>query len=508
MKNKIFKSLIVFNILYMVSCRSTDHENTLAKGGIAAVKINLLGSDYQSAIRNNPQAQMHTAFVNPSTVMVAKLNEAIPTRSVAGESIGNNVRFRVIVYKSNDDTYEKHQDYVVGQLAQPMMLEGGQKYNIITYSYGSTSALPEISNEEKSSLTNAVIQYDDNNRDLMYQKISDFIPDGSNVNNNTLDIKLRHKLNKITTTITLNSTITAINNAILGPHYSDGTFSLSSGIMNGRQTVGNQNLTFSGLPATSITSDPVFLNADTGENKLGSFSANLTIDGNVLPLSFPNSFRIMPGYINQLSIDFSKCGAYTAPGVFKEFMCQNLGATPGVNPFSPEPGNHGAKYQWGAKTGESGYYISQDEDQANTGEIAGWNLTSKADGTWSDTSKTPEDPCDAGYRVPTRTDWLGVGENNTIVYEGSWANDNNYTSAIYIVSPSSGLRTLMLPASGYRNTDDSSRLYYRGSHGYYWSSSSAGDPDSYALLFDNGGQPPYLQPTYRVDGLAVRCIKQ
>ena len=31
-------------------------------------------------------------------------------------------------------------------------------------------------------------------------------------------------------------------------------------------------------------------------------------------------------------------------------MCQNLGATSGINPFSPEAGNHGAKYQWGAKT--------------------------------------------------------------------------------------------------------------------------------------------------------------
>ncbi|WP_454060321.1 hypothetical protein [Elizabethkingia ursingii] len=507
MKNKIFKSVIVFNLLCMVSCRSTDHENTLVKGGVTAVKFNLLGSDYQSVNRSNPQSQTHTTFVNPSTVMVAKLNAAIPTRSVAGESIGNGVQFRVIAYKSDDDTYYAHQDYIVGQFAQPMMLEGGQQYNIITYSYGSTSVLPAMSDDDKSkTLTNAIIQYDDNNRDLMYQKISGFIPSGNDVN--YLDITLRHKLNKITTTITLNSTITAINNAILGPHYSDGTFSLSSGIMDGRQTVGNQNLTFSGLPATSAISDPVFLNADTKGSNEGSFSANLTIDGNVLPLSFPDSFRITPGYINQLSIDFSKCGAYTAPGVFREFMCQNLGATPGVNPFSPEAGNHGAKYQWGAKTGEDGYYISQDDDQANTGEIAGWNLEGKADGTWSDTSKTPEDPCDDGYRVPTRTEWLGVGENNDIVYEGTWANDNNYTSAMYIVSLSSGLRTLMLPASGYRNTDESSKLYYRGSHGYYWSSSSAGNPDdSYALLFDNVGAP-YLAATYRVDGLAVRCIKQ
>ncbi|HFK5537933.1 TPA: hypothetical protein ACGZ96_003090 [Elizabethkingia anophelis] len=46
-----------------------------------------------------------------------------------------------------------------------------------------------------------------------------------------------------------------------------------------------------------------------------------------------------------------KCGAYlgdnTNPANYKEFMCQNLGSTLGIDPFSPEAGNHGAKYQWG-----------------------------------------------------------------------------------------------------------------------------------------------------------------
>lgn len=53
-------------------------------------------------------------------------------------------------------------------------------------------------------------------------------------------------------------------------------------------------------------------------------------------------------------------------------MCQNLGATEGVDPFSPEAGNHGAKYQWGAKTGEVGRYVSQADDQSKDGDISGW----------------------------------------------------------------------------------------------------------------------------------------
>ncbi|MCL1652905.1 fibrobacter succinogenes major paralogous domain-containing protein, partial [Elizabethkingia miricola] len=155
---------------------------------------------------------------------------------------------------------------------------------------------------------------------------------------------------------------------------------------------------------------------------------------------------------------------------WKEFMCQNLGATEGINPFSPEAGNHGAKYQWGAQTLESGRYISQADDQSNSGSISGWNSTPKPDGSWSDTDKTGNDPCDKGYRVPTSAQWEAVMNNNNVERIGSWTNvGDTYSSVLYLKNVSNVI-TLMLPVSGYRSSLNG-LIIFRGVKAIYWSSS-------------------------------------
>ena len=141
------------------------------------------------------------------------------------------MKFRIIAYRQDDNSYQAHQDYTVGEQAQPLMLDSGKAYTIIAYSYGSTSALPQISTGEITNISQAKINYDDNNKDLMYQKTEGFIPDGNNPNNK-IDIKLRHKLSQITTII--NSYIGDINEiswANLKPHHPQGVLSLSTGTM-------------------------------------------------------------------------------------------------------------------------------------------------------------------------------------------------------------------------------------------------------------------------------------
>jgi hypothetical protein len=39
------------------------------------------------------------------------------------------------------------------------------------------------------------------------------------------------------------------------------------------------------------------------------------------------------------------CGAYVAAGVWKQFMCHNLGADASLDPFTPVQGIHGNLYQ-------------------------------------------------------------------------------------------------------------------------------------------------------------------
>ncbi|WP_407476609.1 FISUMP domain-containing protein [Elizabethkingia anophelis] len=226
-------------------------------------------------------------------------------------------------------------------------------------------------------------------------------------------------------------------------------------------------------------------------------------------IDLPNSFKITPEYKSNLTINLRKCGAYigpnTDPANYKEFMCQNLGSTEGINPFSPEAGNHGAKYQWGAQKEETGRYISQANDQSNSGSIPGWNSTPKPDGSWSDTSKTANDPCPSGYRVPTKAQWQAVINNNpNIERVGSWDENGNYTTALYFRS-SSNIRTLMLPAAGYRHYAGGALLSSRGENGYFWSTSEAVSNASY-LSF--GSTRVNVNGDNRSYGLSVRCVAE
>ncbi|MCT3905025.1 fimbrillin family protein [Elizabethkingia anophelis] len=533
-KHISFNIAILSNFFYISSCRSAEHDNIIAGGGIAAVKINLLGSDYASGksstqanlketnlpVKGNVQRQ--SKMITPSLFFEAELapsnNNAKKSGNASAESsilvngdqIGAGMKFRIIAYRQDDNSYQAHQDYTVGEQAQPLMLDSGKAYTIIAYSYGSTSALPQISTGEMTNLSQAQIGYDDNNKDLMYQKTEGFIPDGNNPNNK-VDIKLRHKLSQITTVInSYIGNISEISWAYLRPHHPQGVLSLSNGTIS-RTYESTERLNFSGsFPTTTATANPVLINADTGGSLTGVFLANLTISGiGNKTIDLPNTFKITPEYRSNLTINLRKCGVYigpnTDPANYKEFMCQNLGATEGIDPFSPEAGNHGAKYQWGAQTGESGRYISQADDQNNSGTISGWDSTPKPGGSWSDTSKTANDPCPSGYRVPTKAQWQAVINNNpNIERVGSWDENGNYTTALYFRSPSN-IRTLMLPAAGYRHYAGGALLGSRGENGYFWSTSEAVSNASY-LSF--GSTRVNVNGDNRSYGLSVRCVAE
>ncbi|MDV3547004.1 hypothetical protein CMU66_13925 [Elizabethkingia anophelis] len=534
-------SIAILSTLFSISsCRSADADQDNAiigsgrSGGIAAVKINLLGTEYansdkpvkvasinQKGLNIDNSVQHYSVLVTPSSFISAELAPVTTLNTVAstsknlntmvavsGNQLESGMKFRVIAYRQGDGSYQTYQDYTIGQSTQPMMLDSGEAYNIIVYSYG-VNTLPTISGNEQTNISNATVNYDDTNRDFMYQKIS-YTPDGNNPNN-TLNITLRHKVAQITAIVNSGGmgNITNITGGLLTPHYSNGVVSLSSGTMSGRTTSSTGAvLNFSGFNTTTSTSNPVFVNADTGGNATGGFSAAMTIAGTTKTISLPNTFKITPEYKSNLTINLTKCGAYigpnTDPANFKEFMCYNLGADTSVNAFTPSAAIHGAKYQWGAQTGEAGRYISQANDQSSGGSISGWNSTPNPNGSWSDTSKTSNDPCPSGYRVPTQQQWQAVIDYNNVERIGSWAEDeNNYTTALYFINPSN-IRTLMLPTAGYRD-DTVGSLYYRGYNGFYWSS-SVGTSNAYYLNFIRSAM--YVGSSSRPSGLSVRCVAE
>jgi uncharacterized protein (TIGR02145 family) len=211
------------------------------------------------------------------------------------------------------------------------------------------------------------------------------------------------------------------------------------------------------------------------------------------------------------------CGAYTAPGVWKEFDCYNLaaiGKTTNDDPFTPSWRLIGGYWQWGRKGPSSSQWFNTNTQyfahgptgpgsgDANSGKISGWDGSYAPNGAWSDSRKTANDPCPSGYRVPTQKQWDGVIKNNTQRIVGSWSeratSATNYRSARFFGDK------LMLPAAGGRDFSRSGALYGSGYSGYYWSSSGYGNFNARNLLFSSGNAG--ASSPYRRNGRSVRCI--
>jgi uncharacterized protein (TIGR02145 family) len=209
--------------------------------------------------------------------------------------------------------------------------------------------------------------------------------------------------------------------------------------------------------------------------------------------------------------DCHSCGAKGANGSWLNFMCHNLGANEGLDPFMPAAGIHGAKYKFGAKNAA----LSQAKDQSDAGTQSNWLGT----GTYpfqNDTKDWASDnnPCPAGWRIPAKAEWQAVIDNNTKAYSqvsgtysftgwglagSGWVdNVNNYAAAVKLGE------SLVLPNAGLRNTDNGD-LIRRGLTAYYWSS-AANDYGNGIDMYVRSNGTYVGTGAHRQVGLSVRCI--
>ncbi len=200
---------------------------------------------------------------------------------------------------------------------------------------------------------------------------------------------------------------------------------------------------------------------------------------------------------------YSGCGAFVAPGTWKVFSCYNLGAAnTSADPFTPSWEINGGYWQWGRLAQAAPGPTGPGAWQANYDSIPGWNTTYPANGSWADGSKTGNDPCPSGFRVPTNEQWDGVVLNNTITNVGTFSES--------VTNYSAGLKfghNLILPAAGSRSFRGS--LDGRGGYGNYWSSTEGGTSNAWFLRFDSiGDSASAYYIGLRSDGFSVRCIAE
>jgi uncharacterized protein (TIGR02145 family) len=217
--------------------------------------------------------------------------------------------------------------------------------------------------------------------------------------------------------------------------------------------------------------------------------------------------------------DCACCGAFVASGVWRQFMCHNLGANESADPFTPSWELNGHYYQWGrnptcfGRDGTDGVNPCSSPvygaaapwgnttDNDNAGIITGWSTTAASNGAWVDGSKTANDPCPAGWRVPTATQLTGLANNtlNPRTSVGSWTNSStNYGTGFRFG------QSLFLPAAGRRNGSGGS-LDFRGSDGNYWSSAESSSDAQRLYFFSSVAIMDTINRTF---GFSLRCVAE
>jgi uncharacterized protein (TIGR02145 family) len=205
------------------------------------------------------------------------------------------------------------------------------------------------------------------------------------------------------------------------------------------------------------------------------------------------------GDINDPAATLPTSQVSNGSGGFYTFLSHNLGADTSLDPHTPVKGLNGDYYQWGKNAPDA-------DVDALIGSTWGDQGGTTANGNWTPGAKGPQDPCPAGYRVPSSAEWTAVKSNNSLSRTGlPWsASATEFGNALHYGTAGTP-KLLTLPAAGNRSSTDGT-LYDRGYYGYYWSSAEGGS-NAYYLDF-NSSNVYAAYDINRSNGFSLRCIAE
>ncbi|MDV3755300.1 hypothetical protein [Elizabethkingia anophelis] len=284
--------------LLITSCRSSDNavdnsgENLITNGS-ALIKMNLLGSEYESETISTQASAKHTNFYSVvkeqvSTFMageqpvIATLTpvSAISTQAsvnpiaavVRNPLKGPNVKYRVIAYRTSTGAKVATSVYTIDANGNStadngeMMLDGDNetvnKYDFVVLSYNSSTAPADVT----GSISTATLPSISGDNDLMYFRTNNVrVSKGDNV----LNILLTHKFSQITTVIDASAVapgtpISSIGNGINFDKHRGGavnSIKLSDGTVTFGAATTTKAISFTAPTASSAiwTSNPTLL---------------------------------------------------------------------------------------------------------------------------------------------------------------------------------------------------------------------------------------------------------
>ncbi len=161
--------------------------------------------------------------------------------------------------------------------------------------------------------------------------------------------------------------------------------------------------------------------------------------------------------------------------------------------FAATPESPGMFYKWGSKVGWSA-----------TGEPT----SSPADKAWADVAPesgndwlADNDPCPAGWRVPTLDDFTALCDVGGTKVTKAWdASKKGYT-----FTDIASNQSIFLPAAGYRSSSNGT-LNFAGVNGYCWSGMLVSAGSAWGLDFNSTGASQSTNVS--AVGFTVRCVRQ